>query len=354
MTLVACGESSESTTTPITPRNNNSGYNNVSNNSSTGNNGNNGSNNASTGVPPDGKALYLQHCALCHGQDAMGTAIWEADIRGYDPIHDIVANGRGTMEPIAINDNDNAKIQTYLLSLAPANATLDGEALYLRYCGECHGADATGGSQWDGNIQGYEPIKNIVKDGRGTMSAIPVNDADNDKIQAYLLSLSPSISSLSGPEVYDRLCKTCHGETGVGNVRGMQLRYDDLEFSRFWIREGRAATLNYPDAMPAYSAEMVSDQQINEMFAAIDAQPHPSEGGELFVQYCGNCHAADGSGGPSGENVKFFKTFKYQEESRDGRGGSDYGNRRRYMTKWNSNQLSNTEISAMAAARRGI
>lgn len=104
--------------------------------------------------------------------------------------------------------------------------------------------DAVGAQNWPTSIQGYAPIDDIVNIGRGTMDAVVLEQKYVDDIQAYLLTLAPPLSELNGQQVYDRLCIGCHGDKGEGSERGMQLRYDDLAFSKFWTRTGRAKKFN--------------------------------------------------------------------------------------------------------------
>ncbi|MDX1747271.1 MAG: c-type cytochrome, partial [Halobacteriales archaeon] len=250
-----------------------------------------------------GGELYTQNCAGCHGPEAEGTAVWEGSIRGYTPIEGIVTQGRGDMPKIPLADGEIAKIQEYILSLAAPAAELDGEGLYQRYCSSCHGPDATGAETWPGSIQGYDPIAPIVEQGRGDMAAIDITAEQTRQIQEWLLTLAPSLDSLSGPEVYDRLCSTCHGKQGEGTAtKGIQLRYDDDGYSEYWTRNGRQTT-TYEGDMPAYPREMISDEQLTEIFEFIDQAPRPTDGEGLFVQYCSNCHGTDGRGGPSGKSV---------------------------------------------------
>ena len=237
---------------------------------------------------------------------------------------------------------------------ASNNGGLDGEALYNANCKVCHGEKGVGTPIWEASVAGYEPIDDIVNVGRGTMAPITLKMEEVGAIQVYLLSLAPSLSELTGPEVYTRLCQTCHGEKGQGAALGMQLRYDDLEFSRYWIREGRGKTLDYTSDMPAYPESMISNQQIDEMFAEIDAVPHPTADADLFTQYCSNCHGATGRGGPSGEGIRGGD--EYREKIRRGKNWSkkQYWKRGKYMSKWNASQISDSEMGQIRAHGRTL
>lgn len=109
-----------------------------------------------TGQPPTegtGEELYGMLCAPCHGNDALGTAL------GYElrhPVRDfsnwVVRNGRpgdefpdSAMANYAAATIDDAalhRVWDYLDSFPQPDT---GEGLYMDYCANCHGADATGG-----------------------------------------------------------------------------------------------------------------------------------------------------------------------------------------------------------------
>jgi mono/diheme cytochrome c family protein len=301
----------------------------------------------------DGAGLYGRYCSSCHGADASGGPTWASSIQAYEPIAQIVADGRGTMPAVPITAAQTDLIQAWLLTLAAPAADLDGEGLYVRYCSSCHGADASGGANWATSIQGYEPIDGIVSNGRGNMDPIPIDAAQSAKVQAYLLTLAPALSTLSGPEVYDRLCVGCHGDVGAGiDTKGMQLRYDDDAFSAYWVRAGRG-TNAFDSPMPAYPASMISNQQLDEMFTWIRSEPHPTDGEGLFNQYCANCHGADGRGGSSGESIRGSGAFT--GVVRQGKNRADgYDRRRSYMSAWTSAQISDAEIQLISAYAAGL
>ncbi|WP_373045330.1 c-type cytochrome [Vulgatibacter sp.] len=101
---------------------------------------------AGTGDP------FLDHCAGCHGATGEGTSL-APQIRspheGYAAW--VVRNGRDSMgyqQPMpafseqAVSSADLDEIFTFLQG-QPMPA--DGQGLYLRFCGNCHGSDGRGG-----------------------------------------------------------------------------------------------------------------------------------------------------------------------------------------------------------------
>lgn len=217
---------------------------------------------------------------------------------------------------------------------------LSGKELYDLYCSTCHGPEAAGGDTWPASIAGYTPIHDIVINGRGDMPPVPgLTDAQVSAIQEYLLSLGPDISTLSGPEVYDLRCATCHGAEGEGTMDGPQLRYEADAYSRWVVRNGRANSA-YPMDMAAYTA--MSDAQLNEMFDWLGSFPHPTTGEGLYDRYCANCHGPNAHGGPTGKDLA--GEDRGDEDIRRGKGGTNYGSRRTYMPGWSTSQLSDAEV----------
>ena len=298
-----------------------------------------------------GQQLYDQNCAACHGAAGEGGGVWPGSIVAYEPIEPIVANGRGDMPAMALATEDVALIQQYLLDLAPqppADGTtvepMGGQQLYERYCGTCHGADATGGVKWSGSIAGYTPIDEIVTQGRGTMEPVPVAAEELVAIQEYLLTLGPDITTLSGVEVYELRCATCHGDEGQGTTEGFQLRYQADAYSKWVIRNGRASS-DFASDMPAFPE--LSDEQVDEMLAWLSSFPKPETGEGLYAQYCANCHGAGGSDGPVGEGVR--GDTEVWEKVRRGENTSNLGSRSTYMPGWSADVITDADIDAMEA-----
>ncbi|GEM_PF-2168898 len=301
----------------------------------------------------DGEGLYNRFCASCHGADALGADIWPASIQSYEPIESIVIDGRGTMAAITLETTQVADIQAYLLTLGTPPEDLDGEGLYDRFCGNCHGVDALGTDIWPASIQAYDPIDDIVKNGRGTMGMIPIKQAYIDDIQTYLNGLAPPLSELNGRQVYERLCVGCHGDSGKGTARGMQLRYEDYPYSDYWTRRGRTKTAGFTSDMPAYPEAMISATQLRELFDYVDANPHPTSGSALYLQYCGNCHGANAAGGSSKRSIR-GSDDNFTEVIRNGKEGTAYRRRTSYMTGWSSAILTSSDIQKIMSYTRQL
>jgi mono/diheme cytochrome c family protein len=108
---------------------------------------------STTGADISGEELFLQICAPCHGHDGEGTMLGYAlqhPVRDYSTW--VVRNGRPGTEfsgsvmaayaPGTVSDAALEEIWDYLDGF-PQPTT--GETLYLDYCRNCHGEDASGG-----------------------------------------------------------------------------------------------------------------------------------------------------------------------------------------------------------------
>lgn len=109
---------------------------------------------ADTGEPtePDGAALFVTHCASCHGADAMGTTLAPTNRNpdvGYATF--VVRNGRDdlpfdlAMPAFADAQLSDEEVAAIVLHLRTFDNPTTGEALFVEACANCHGADAQGG-----------------------------------------------------------------------------------------------------------------------------------------------------------------------------------------------------------------
>lgn len=69
----------------------------------------------------DGRTLFMQHCAGCHGPEGRGGAAWPNSIRTMTEIYDVVRDGRRAMPPFPqLTAADVHAIEEYLAD-APDN-----------------------------------------------------------------------------------------------------------------------------------------------------------------------------------------------------------------------------------------
>lgn len=125
---------------------------------------------------------YAARCAGCHGPTGAGTD-FAPQIRspheGYAAW--VIRNGRRTAGSLgypadmpAFGDSiDEAELEEILSFLQEQPMPEDGEGLYLRFCGNCHGPDGRGGVVGESareEAEDREDFFEIVREGEGGTS----------------------------------------------------------------------------------------------------------------------------------------------------------------------------------------
>ena len=309
-------------------------------------------------VPPSlerGINLYAEYCARCHGDSASGGLVWPGSIQGKIGIHTIVRDGRRGMPSFpGLSDNEIESIELFLNSFNVDNSSKSGEDLFNFYCSSCHGEEATGTNIFSGSIQNYSPIHTIVRNGKGEMDPVNLPDSLIDRIQEYLLSFHVDFKSLSGREYYDRVCASCHGLDGEGTTRGPEIRNPVTGYATYVVRNGRPGEPWYTREMPQYTTDSLSNSQLSEIISWLRSAAKPTDGRSLYNRFCSNCHGDDARGGPVGEGILNEDASKFLEKVREGEGGTNYSRRTKYMPSWSSSELTNDEVSKMAAYVRSM
>ena len=104
----------------------------------------------------------------------------------------------------------------------------------------------------------------------------------------------PSASTASTGEQLFAQCAPCHGPSGEGTALGYELRHPDRPHAEWVVRNGRMGAPEFPTSvMLAYPAATLSDADLGKIFDYLSAFPQPTTGQGLYLDYCGNCHAAD-------------------------------------------------------------
>lgn len=219
----------------------------------------------------------------------------------------------------------------------------NGEALYNMYCIACHGSEGTGAAVWEGNIQGIDPIHDIVKNGLGMMPPVAVTDAQSNDIQAYLNSFGVDIATLSGIEIFANQCASCHGPEGEGTTKGPVIQFTPSDYGKWVTRNGRSG-VGFPAAMTPYGVDRVTDAQLDEIIDYLHAQTRPTTGEGLYMNFCANCHGVGNQAGPA-----LAGRPDSTDDIRNGKGGANYGSRLIYMPRWSAAELSDAEVDLINA-----
>lgn len=73
-----------------------------------------------------------------------------------------------------------------------SSSSADGAALFANHCAACHGSDGTNGSSPDLSVEvpalDDAELEQLITNGKGSMPAISVPDADLPTLVAYLRS----------------------------------------------------------------------------------------------------------------------------------------------------------------------
>ena len=157
-------------------------------------------------------------------------------------------------------------------------------------------------------------------------------------------------AELSGVEVYAAVCASCHGVEGEGTEFGYELKHPVVAYTNWVVRHGRDGQEFPGTTMPAFNEASVSDAQLAEIWAWLNAFPKPTDGEGLYVDFCSSCHGPDANGGFTGKDIqdKGDSPSKIMKKVRKGKGGSDYGNRKKYMPAWSADVLSDDDVYAIA------
>lgn len=199
--------------------------------------------------PLDGRVLYLQHCARCHGNDGRGdgpdAALFTtlpSDLRaGFLRTHSIADGVRrvldGRRDELALDvpalrsqAKDVEAVVAYLQRLPEIDwqAVDGGQMLYVDRCSPCHGPSGRPGpdSVLPAGVRRPRDLSDpayqrgtsdtdmivAVRHGREGMPALTprLSEEQARQVAAFVRILSP------GYVTYASYCAPCHGDHGIG------------------------------------------------------------------------------------------------------------------------------------------
>jgi mono/diheme cytochrome c family protein len=160
------------------------------------------------GMPSEGQALYDANCKICHGVLGAGSPIGpeiQHPVRDYAAW--VVRNGRAQSTypkpmdkwgPDKLTDAQLTLVFDYLST--PPKPT-GGQALFLDYCSNCHGADARGGPTDRNLLNEVDKVEALVREGKNkgqyqmrhdsmpSFASDTINDGELTMIRDYIDSL---------------------------------------------------------------------------------------------------------------------------------------------------------------------
>jgi mono/diheme cytochrome c family protein len=138
-------------------------------------------------------------------------------------------------------------------------------------------------------------------------------------------------------------CVTCHGADGSGTMKGPDVQHPVIDFATWMVRNGRAHP-SYMEPMPMYLPAVISDVQLQGIFAYLAAPPKATTGQALYKDFCANCHGTDARGGPTMRNISTQTAAVFIMHVRSGHHPGEFSNRREFMPKWTATELTDAEI----------
>jgi mono/diheme cytochrome c family protein len=167
-----------------------------------------------------------------------------------------------------------------------AAAAPAGQALYAKSgCESCHGAGGGGTASAPGLATTTRTLAAFVAYTRNPTGKMPphtpamVSDAALADIHSYLQghpaggtqAAVPAGRVESGAALYRKTgCYQCHADEGQGSVHGPRLGPNPVAYARF------SSYVRNPSAqMPPYTAVVLSDQDMADIYAFLAARPRP-------------------------------------------------------------------------------
>jgi mono/diheme cytochrome c family protein len=143
---------------------------------------------------------------------------------------------------------------------------------------------------------------------------------------------------------------TCHGEEGTGSSIAPELQHPPPDHFRWVVRNGLTGA--YESAMVALPEAGLTDVQLESILDYLSQLPEPDTDEGLYLDYCANCHGADARGGVARKEIAGKR--EALEVIREGKGGTDYAARTRYMPSWQSGALDDDVVARIEAYVGGL
>ncbi len=172
-----------------------------------------------------------------------------------------------------------------------------GDSLFAALCARCHGDQGVGSDIWPPVIQGKTGISLLVRHGVRSMPGFPsLSDSSIQSIQLYLLSFDTDKSGLTGVELFDFYCATCHGPEAIGS--------STYPGSIQGFRPIGPVVRDGFGEMPRIDVDNDIIAKIQEYLSGLAVDFSTLTGEEYFARVCASCHGAEGEGTRRGPEVR--------------------------------------------------
>ncbi|MDQ6994074.1 MAG: c-type cytochrome [Mariprofundaceae bacterium] len=246
---------------------------------------------------PDGKKIYQNNCASCHGMDGTVSKFGKdlkpfparnhramAQVVSRDEMRRIITYGvRGTGMRAKKYDLDPLEIEAvidYIKTFDYKPNLANGKKRFEQVCSSCHAMNGRGGTGLGAANLVYSKLnlKEIVhtlRHGRsGTMMTAnehQLSNPDINDVAHYVLSLRYQANLGNGKKLYAKHCQSCHSSPSkiklIGNA-ARQIKLADLsdQLLDLRIRHGRHVKRAGKDV------EKLSSDEIRDLMAYIRKQ----------------------------------------------------------------------------------
>ena len=254
----------------------------------------------------DGRTLFLQRCAGCHGADAEGKI--GPPIAGATMEQVLAATNRNDLM-MDLASLDSVDLHAIVDSLPAGTAVValpegasDGTVLFSTNCAGCHGPDANGrigpairGATSAKITEAIEHVPMMV-----AMKSLSAESIDD--IGEFLSGFgegstastgTAAVALLDDKVVFSMNCAGCHGDDADGrigpSIRGMALNEINEAIGEVPMMAG-LRTLG--------STEVAA---VGRYLASLETEEHPDANGRVdgkafYATTCSACHGADASG----------------------------------------------------------
>jgi len=266
-------------------------------------------------IAPDGHRLFVLNCSACHGNSVQ----FDGD---REELHTIIEQGGGHLTMPAMGDVLSEADITSLAEFAvdPGSAPGNAQELFDTNCTICHGSRVPSSETLAEAIE-------IIATG-GSHETMPIwgdilTAQQLGALTDYAYDAAKGSPSVAGRELYAQHCAVCHGDFGEGGINPanpaitlgpistaqyLVTRDDttiraiitrgqpDSGMSPFGLAFGGALDGEDVGAIVSYVRSWQANPPV-ELPPEIERAPLIGDAGEVYRQFCAQCHGADGGGG---------------------------------------------------------